>query len=103
MPNLGVEFKTPIPAAGETLDPKVRFRPRTEYVLFNWRVQPLRSNPFNPNRHLSHPRELLFQHQRCIFSLRFGGALRRSEVQRRCVRGRGAELGGHDVVKIQQS
>jgi len=102
MPNLGVKFKTPIPATGETLDPKVRFRPRTEHVLLNWGVQPLRSNPLNPNRHLSHPRELLFQHQRRIFSLRFGGALRRSEVQRRCVRGRGAELGGHDVVKIQQ-
>ena len=102
MSNLGVEFKTPIPAAGETLDPKVRFRPRTEHVLFDWRVQPLRANPLNPNRHLNDPRELLFQHQRRMFSLRFGGALRRSEVQRRCGRGRGAELGGHGIVKIQQ-
>jgi hypothetical protein len=83
MSDCGVEFKTSIPAAGETLDPEVRFRPRMEHILFNWRVRPLRSDPLDPNRHLSHPRELLFQHQRRIFSLRFGSALRRSEVQRR--------------------
>jgi hypothetical protein len=103
MSNLGVEFKPTILAAGQAFDPEVRLRPRTEHVLFDWRAQSLRSDPVNPNYHLSHPRELLFQDRRRILSLRFGRALRCNEVQRSNVRGVGSALIGHGVIKIQQT